>query len=139
MLTKRRTRVFDRSPTIAFVVWHSREQKIWRQKTYLPKILELFTNVIRLLGLKGLATPLHEEVNYVYFYVLNVTALLRQICHSYILHIEICMPVNLIDITKQQFTVKTWNFTKNEPCQNMEIRTGFSTDLMMITYKDLRI
>ena len=34
LLTKRSTPVFDRSPTVPFVVWHSREWKIWRQKTY---------------------------------------------------------------------------------------------------------
>ena len=32
LLNKRKTPVFDRSPTVAFPVWHSWKLKIWRQK-----------------------------------------------------------------------------------------------------------
>ena len=36
--TKRRTRVFDRSAAVAFVIQHSQEWKIWREKTYTKNI-----------------------------------------------------------------------------------------------------
>ena len=42
LLTKRMTCVFDRSPTVAFVEWYSRESKIWRQKTYIANIWRVY-------------------------------------------------------------------------------------------------
>ena len=59
LLIKRRTCVFDRSPTAPFVVWHAREWKIWRQKTYRKYRKRL---LLKCLAWRGLAMPLWDVV-----------------------------------------------------------------------------